>query len=101
MRRAAGTPRENPGHGRPDPTAGPPMKRTLLVPALAALFAAPAFGADAPSQTAAPKPLTTADALAWKRIRSAVLSPNGEWLAYFLAPAEGDGELVLRRTQGS
>jgi dipeptidyl aminopeptidase/acylaminoacyl peptidase len=41
-----------------------------------------------------------ADILAWKNIRGPRLSPNGQWLAYWLVPNEGDSELVLRKIQG-
>jgi dipeptidyl aminopeptidase/acylaminoacyl peptidase len=46
------------------------------------------------------RPLEMADILAWKRIQAPVISHNGQWLAYLLAPAEGDSEVVIRRTQG-
>jgi dipeptidyl aminopeptidase/acylaminoacyl peptidase len=48
----------------------------------------------------APQPLTMRDVLAWKRINGATLSRDGQWLAYTLAPNEGDSEVVLRKTQG-
>lgn len=40
------------------------------------------------------------DILAWKSIRSAVISNNGQWFAYRLAPYEGDSEVVIRQTKG-
>ncbi|MFQ5735184.1 MAG: hypothetical protein ACE5KM_24890, partial [Planctomycetaceae bacterium] len=40
------------------------------------------------------------DVLGWKSIRGAVLSNNGRWFAYRLAPNEGNAELVLRQTKG-
>jgi len=39
------------------------------------------------------------DILAWKSIRSATVSPDGEWFAYRLSPQEGDGTVVIRRTR--
>jgi dipeptidyl aminopeptidase/acylaminoacyl peptidase len=76
------------------------MKRTLLlVPALLLTLAASRalLHAD-PRKPAAPQPLKMADLLAWKHLRTTALSPDGQWFAYRLGPAEGDGELVLRKT---
>jgi dipeptidyl aminopeptidase/acylaminoacyl peptidase len=61
-----------------------------------AVWPAPLPAADAP----APQPLKMRDVLAWKRIAGATLSRDGQWLAYTLAPNEGDSEVVLRKTQG-
>ena len=44
----------------------------------------------------AQKPMQLADILAWKRIQAPAVSNDGEWLAYRLAPAEGDAEVVVR-----
>src|SRR5215470_12784496 len=44
----------------------------------------------------APRPMQLSDILAWKRITSPTISNNGEWFAYRLAPAEGEGEVVVR-----
>lgn len=43
--------------------------------------------------------LEVKDILAWKSIRSAVVSNNGEWFAYCLSPNEGDSEIVIRKTK--
>ncbi len=51
--------------------------------------AVPAFAAD-------PRALSLEDALTWKGIRSAVVSHDGVWFAYVLAPNEGDSEVVLK-----
>ena len=48
-----------------------------------------------PAQTAT-RPLTTPDIQAWKTIRSQSVSNDGKWLAYQLAPNDGDAEVVLR-----
>src|SRR5262245_21001074 len=84
------------GRGPTFPTQATPMRiRTLLAGlTLAAALAVPTAFADTPP--AGPQPLTLADALAWKSVGGAALSPDGQWLAYRLAPVEGDGELVLR-----
>ena len=47
-----------------------------------------------PAQTQ--KPLTVPDILSWKRIQAPVVSENGEWFAYRIAPAEGNAEVVVR-----
>jgi len=39
------------------------------------------------------------DIMAWKTIRGATLSPNGTWFAYYLAPQEGNGKLMVKNTQ--
>ena len=47
---------------------------------------------------AAKHPLTMEDLLSWKSIRSTSLSNDGRWMAYYLAPNEGDAEFVVRGT---
>jgi len=48
-----------------------------------------------------PRPLESIqDIMAWKNIRSPVISDNGEWFAYYLTPNEGDGEVIIRQTRG-
>jgi acetyl esterase/lipase len=36
------------------------------------------------------------DILAWKRIQTPIVSPDGQWFAYKLTPGEGDSEVVVR-----
>jgi len=45
-------------------------------------------------------PLALADILAWKSISAAIVSDDGKWLAYRLAPVDGDSEVVVRQVQG-
>ena len=45
---------------------------------------------------AAKAPVTLPDILAWKRIQAPIVSADGHWFAYKLAPAEGDAEVILR-----
>ncbi len=40
-----------------------------------------------------------ADIMAWKSIRGATLSPDGTWFAYYLAPQEGNGKLMVKNTK--
>jgi dipeptidyl aminopeptidase/acylaminoacyl peptidase len=53
--------------------------------------------ADTPPQA---QSLKMADILAWKSIRTSVVTNDGKWLAYRLAPNEGDSEVILRQVQG-
>lgn len=47
----------------------------------------------------AQKPITWKDVPGWKSLtgNGAVLSPDGKWVAYGIAPVEGDGELFLQK----
>ena len=62
----------------------------LIVPTL--------FAAEIP---VAPKPMGLTDILAWKRIQGQVVSDDGRWFAYRLAPNEGDSEVVIRDLKSS
>ena len=44
----------------------------------------------------AKRPLTHNDYAAWRSITGQRLSPDGKYVAYFLFPQEGDGEVVVR-----
>jgi dipeptidyl aminopeptidase/acylaminoacyl peptidase len=44
------------------------------------------------------KQMTVADLRGWRSIRSPVLSNDGKWFAYVLAPNEGDAVMVVRQT---
>jgi dipeptidyl aminopeptidase/acylaminoacyl peptidase len=48
--------------------------------------------------SAAKRQLSLDDLLSWKGIRSPALSNDGRWMAYILAPNEGDAEFVIRGT---
>ena len=48
------------------------------------------------SQADGPRALQLADILAWKRIQASVVSNDGAWFAYRVAPAEGNAEVVIR-----
>ncbi len=69
----------------------------LFVVAWLAPAPPPLSAAQAPPAKA---PLAMADILAWKSIGAAVVSDDGKWLAYRVAPVEGDGEVVVRETRG-
>ncbi|MEO8335332.1 MAG: prolyl oligopeptidase family serine peptidase [bacterium] len=47
------------------------------------------------------KALTQADWDKWKSIQGAAISNDGKWALYSIVPQVGDGELVLRATQGA
>ena len=38
---------------------------------------------------------------AWKQVQGATLSADGKWAIYTLTPVVGDGEIVVRATQGT
>ncbi len=44
------------------------------------------------------KQMQPADLKAWKTIRQSVLSNDGKWFAYVLAPNEGDANVIIRST---
>jgi len=65
---------------------------TALIVCSAALASAQSASARSTRQMA------PADLKAWKSIRQAVLSDDGKWFAYVLAPNEGEATLVVRST---
>lgn len=74
------------------------MRRFFLV---LALFAAPAAVIAQQATPATPAagskhPLTLSELLTWKSIRTPLVSDDGKWFAYILAPNEGDADVVLR-----
>ncbi|HWC46038.1 MAG TPA: hypothetical protein VG868_07975, partial [Casimicrobiaceae bacterium] len=72
---------------------------TLVLLASSALAQQPqASNASAPARAVGGKQLAPADLKGWKSIRSPVVSNDGRWFAYMLAPNEGDATLVLRQT---
>ncbi len=58
-------------------------------------------GVAAAQGPAAKRVLTPADWDHWRSITGATLSNDGKWAAYTLIPQVGDGELVIRSTQGA
>jgi len=45
------------------------------------------------------KPIeNVSDIMAWKSIRGTTISANGNWLAFYLVPQEGDGNLKVKNT---
>jgi dipeptidyl aminopeptidase/acylaminoacyl peptidase len=82
-----------------------PLRSSRWLGAL--IFIAPAALAQQPQATspsmpaaaraAGSKQLTAADLKAWKSIRSPVVSNDGKWFAYVLAPNEGDATVVVRQ----
>ena len=83
-------------------------RRTPLV-AAALLLAAAAFSPCIPATARAQQPadstpsrqMSIADLRAWKSIRGPSVSPDGKWLAYALAPNDGDATVVIRSTAGT
>src|SRR3954466_5548358 len=71
-------------------------RRPQLLIAVAALVIAPLFGPTASMQQAAKRPVDVEDVIAWKSLGSPVLSNDGQWFGYRLAPQEGDAEVVVK-----
>jgi hypothetical protein len=65
------------------------------------LLAFVAAGIPAGAQPAAKKPLTQNDYDIWRSIQGATLSNDGRWAMYTVQPLVGEGELIVRSTQGS
>src|SRR5579885_514343 len=76
--------------------------RRLAYAAPFALAAAVLFAPVARAQTAphGTKQMQPADLKAWKSIRQSVLSNDGKWFAYVLAPNEGNAEVIVKSTGG-
>jgi len=75
--------------------------RKILIIFLWVLLLLPGYSAlseeNAPKE---PRPLEDIqDILAWKSLRSASISNDGQWFAYRLSPQEGDGEAIIRKTK--
>ena len=65
---------------------------------IASVSIASAQEGSAPRQSGPTKQMQPADLKAWKTIRQSVLSNDGKWFAYVLAPNEGDASVVVRST---
>src|SRR5580658_531000 len=72
------------------------MQRRFFLPLAVFLALAPR-----PAAADGQRPLAISDMLAWKRIQAPSVSPNGEWFAYRLAPAEGNAEVVIRKLKSA
>ena len=81
------------------------MKSTRAIRQIFALFIilhsvpGQAVLGQSPAPAGQPRPLELRDALAWKRVASPAVSPDGKWFAHKLTPNEGDSEVVLRRLE--
>jgi dipeptidyl aminopeptidase/acylaminoacyl peptidase len=70
-----------------------PWRVACVAPLAYLLHAGPSAAQSAPTPT---RQLSAADLKAWKNIRNPVLSDDGRWFAYMLAPNEGNAEVVVR-----
>ena len=75
-------------------------RRLQLLVAIAALVILPLFGPAAAMQQGARRGVEVADVIAWKSLGTTVLSNDGQWFGYRLAPQEGDGEVVVKAVRG-
>ncbi len=71
------------------------MRRSRTLGMLGLLLVAPLVA------SAQKKALTQDDWDRWRSIQGATLSPDGRWAAYTLSPQVGDGEFVVRATNGT
>jgi dienelactone hydrolase len=74
-------------------------RRPQMLLAIAALVIAPLFGPAASMQQAPKRAVEVEDVIAWKNLGAAVLSNDGLWFGYRLAPQEGDAEVVVRHVR--
>ena len=76
------------------------MRVAVLRPVLVLLLGSAALlAAQQPAPASGPtKQMKPADLKAWKTIRSSVLSNDGKWFVYVLAPNEGDANVIIRST---
>jgi dienelactone hydrolase len=70
------------------------MRHPRLLALAAVLLTVPAAAQEK-------RALTPADYDGWRSIRNETLSRDGRWLAYSLVPQVGEGELVVRATNGT
>src|SRR5215471_10419102 len=73
-----------------------PLRLALVISIVPAVVVR-GIAAQSPAPRAT-KQLQPADLKAWKAIRQSVLSNDGKWFAYVLAPNEGDATLIVRST---
>ncbi len=69
------------------------LLQTVLLGGAVALLLVPA-----PTRAQGTRQMTIPDLRAWKSIREPAVSPDGNWLAYQLAPNDGDASVVIRAT---
>ena len=79
----------------------PLLATALLLAAALALPVCSVARAQAPVANGPTKQISIADMRAWKSIRSPSVSPDGKWIAYVLAPNDGDATVVIRSTSGT
>jgi dipeptidyl aminopeptidase/acylaminoacyl peptidase len=77
----------------------PAVRRFSLWLAVAIVLTTWTVGA-VPNPPAAKRPMELADILAWKSVSMTLVSNDGRWFAYRVAPLDGDAEIVIRQTQG-
>ena len=73
-------------------------RRLLTAIAVLALvpFAAPSARTEQAPASGSKRAIQLEDIIAWKSIGVTVLSNDGQWFAYRVAPGEGDAELFVR-----
>lgn len=76
------------------------MCKNILCTILICFFAVAVSAQDKKEEVKKTKAIEIKDIVKWKGIRGPVISKNGEWFSYLVAPSEGDGEIIIKNTKG-
>jgi len=74
-------------------------RRTQLLLAVVVLVLTPLYGPRVWTQSAPKPPIEIENITAWKTLGATILSSDGQWFAYRLAPQVGDAEIVVRHAR--
>jgi hypothetical protein len=75
------------------------MKRLQII-GVALVLGALVWWHPVAAQNAAKRPLAIEDVVAFRALGASTLSPDGKWIAYRMAPQEGDADVIVRSTSG-
>ena len=76
------------------------LHRQQLLFGIVALALSPIFGRAVFTQ-AAKRPIDLPDVIAWKTLTNPVLSNDGQWFAFRLAPQDGDAQVTVKHVDGA
>ena len=75
--------------------------RISIIILLGFLLLLPLYSGEEEKAPQTPRPLEDIkDIIDWKSIRTSVISKDGMWFGYRLAPQEGDGNVIFKQTKG-
>jgi dipeptidyl aminopeptidase/acylaminoacyl peptidase len=75
-------------------------RRSLLATAIALALVLPFAAPRILDAQSAKRAMDIEDVIAYRGMGASVLSDNGQWVAYRMAPTEGDAEVIVRGTTG-